>query len=256
MSYFEILQQQISVDCYAKSQSARDIKFLIIHHLQANSIEETIKSLELYGVSAHYLIDFQGTIFQIVEDNDIAFHAGVSYWDGFDGLNKYSIGIEFINSNPFEKEFSQQQIKSGVNLASFLIDKYNIKSRYILGHSDIAYNSDSGFLDRKQDPSHLFNWDIFAKNNIGLYPHIYFDNSSQNHILFEIGDVNDNIFDIKEKLHQFGYRINELNNVFDEEMKLLSRVFNRHFNNNISIESQDNWLMSSNLVLNQLISMI
>ena len=93
MSYFEILQQQIATDCYAKNDSNRDIQFLIMHHLQANSVEETIKSLELYGVSAHYLIDYDGVIYQIVEDNDVAFHAGVSYWDGFDGLNKNSIGI-------------------------------------------------------------------------------------------------------------------------------------------------------------------
>lgn len=256
MSYFEILQQQIATDCYAKNESNRDIQFLIMHHLQANSVEETIKSLELYGVSAHYLIDYDGVIYQIVEDNDIAFHAGVSYWDGFDGLNKNSIGIEFINSNPFENEFSPQQIQSGVNLASFLIDKYQIKNRYVLGHSDIAYNPDSGFLDRKQDPSHLFNWHIFAQNNIGLYPHLYFDNSAQNHTLFEIGDIDERIFDIKDKLHQFGYRVSELNNIYDEEMRLLSRVFNRHFNNNTALELHDNWLMSSNLVLNQLISMI
>jgi phosphopantothenoylcysteine synthetase/decarboxylase len=42
-----------------------------------------------------------------------------------------------------------------------------------LGHSDIAYNSTCGLLDRKQDPSHLFDWEILAKNNIGLYPKLF-----------------------------------------------------------------------------------
>ena len=47
-----------------------------------------------------------------------------------------------------------------------------------------------------------------------------------------------------------------INNIFDEEMKMLARVFNRHFNNKIDLRSQDLWLQSSNSILNELMKMI
>ena len=101
MDSFEILQENISENCYRKHDGKRQIDFLIMHHLQANSIAETIEALEHYEVSAHFLIDNNGKIVQLVDENDISFHAGVSCWNGFEGLNFNSIGIEFINMTGF-----------------------------------------------------------------------------------------------------------------------------------------------------------
>ena len=196
MDSFEILQENISQNCFRKHEGERKIDFLILHHLQANSIAETLEALEYHQVSAHFLIDKNGKIVQLVDENDVAFHAGVSFWNGFEGLNINSIGIEFVNSDPFSNNFSHEQMLAGVDLASYLINKYNIQSRYLLGHSDIAYNSTSGFLDRKQDPSHLFDWEFLAKNNIGLYPKSEV-NYVEETLLFELGDENSQIGKIK-----------------------------------------------------------
>lgn len=255
MDSFEIIQENILENCYKKHEGVREVNFLILHHLQANSIKETIEALEYHEVSAHFLVDKKGKIVQLVDENDIAFHAGVSCWNGFEGLNTNSIGIEFINSDPFSNNFSQPQMYAGVDLASYLINKYKIQNRYVLGHSDIAYNSATGFLDRKQDPSHLFDWEFLAKNNIGLYPKLFL-NSSDETLLFELGDQNSQIEKIKRNLQEFGYKVMNINNIFDEEMQMLARVFNRHFNNKIDLRSQDLWLQSSNLILLNLLKQI
>ena len=255
MDSFEIIQENILENCYKKHEGVREINFLILHHLQANSIKETIEALEYHEVSAHFLVDKKGKIVQLVDENDIAFHAGVSCWNGFEGLNTNSIGIEFVNSDPFSNNFSQQQMLAGVDLASYLINKYKIQNRYVLGHSDIAYDSATGFLDRKQDPSHLFDWEFLAKNNIGLYPKLFL-NSSDETLLFELGDQNLQIEKIKRNLQEFGYKVMNINNIFDEEMQMLVRVFNRHFNNKIDLRSQDLWLQSSNLNLLNLLKQI
>ena len=255
MDSFEILQENISQNCFKRYGGQRQIDFLILHHLQANSIAETVEALEYHQVSAHFLIDKNGKIAQVVDENDIAFHAGVSCWNGFDGLNINSIGIEFINSDPFSNNFSQQQMLAGVDLASYLINKYNIQSRYVLGHSDIAYNSTSGLLDRKQDPSHLFDWEFLAKNNIGLYPKLFLDFAEES-LIFELGDENSQIEKIKKNLREFGYKIMNINGIFDEEMQMLTRVFNRHFNNKIDLRSQDLWLQSSDQILLNLLTQI
>lgn len=255
MDSFEILQENISQNCFKRHEGQRQIDFLILHHLQANSIAQTVEALEYHGVSAHFLIDKNGKIAQLVDENDVAYHAGVSCWNGFEGLNINSIGIEFINSDPFSNNFSQQQMLAGVDLASYLINKYNIQSRYVLGHSDIAYNPATGLLDRKQDPSHLFDWEFLAKNNIGLYPKLFIDSSDES-LIFELGDENSQIEKIKKNLHEFGYKVMNINNIFDEEMQMLARVFNRHFNNKIDLRSQDLWLQSSNQILKELMKLI
>jgi N-acetyl-anhydromuramyl-L-alanine amidase AmpD len=144
---------------------------------------------------------------------------------------------------------------AGVDLTGYLINKYNIQSRYVLGHSDIAYNSSTGLLDRKQDPSHLFDWEFLAKNNIGLYPKLFL-NSSDETLMFELGDENSRIEKIKKNLREFGYKVMNINNIFDEEMLMLTRVFNRHFNNKIDLRSQDLWLQSSDLILLNLLKQI
>ncbi|NCA28657.1 MAG: N-acetylmuramoyl-L-alanine amidase [Proteobacteria bacterium] len=253
MSTFEIQQQNIRQDCFKTTNFNRQIDLLIYHHLQANSIEETIKSLEYHGVSAHYLIDVNGKIVQIVDDKNIAFHAGVSFWDGFENLNLNSLGIEMINSAPFENYFSDNQIRSAIDLGSYLIDKYQIKSRYVLGHSDIAYSSENGLLDRKQDPSHLFDWETLCLNGVGFYPE---NESADETLLFEIGDTANEIKIIKQKLGFFGYKISKINNDFDIEMQCLARVFNRHFNNKIDPRNMDLWLLSSNQALDNLLKLI
>jgi len=224
----------------------RQIDFLVLHHVQANSANHAIEQFKHHQVSSHFLVDEKGEIFELVDENNIAYHAGVSFWNGVDGLNKTSIGVEFINSSPFEKKFSEAQLIAGVELTKYLAAKYHIKAQNIVGHSDIAYNRDNQLLDRKQDPSHLFDWKFMAQNGVGIFPQISLVMEEN---IFELGSKNVQIAEIKRDLKRFGYRVINLNDEFDEEMRALVRVFNRRFLG----KEWDIWCNSSQQILDQLI---
>jgi N-acetylmuramoyl-L-alanine amidase len=233
-------------DFFDKILETRKIDFLVLHHIEATSVDHTIKLLKEYQVSSHFLIDEFGEIFELVDENNIAYHAGVSFWRGFEGLNKNSIGIEFINSKAFEKNFEWLQLSAGIALCKYLKEKYAIKNQNIVGHSDIAYNKETGFLDRKQDPSHLFNWNFLAQNNVGIFPQVEFLNEKP---LFSFGDKDVKILEIKIFLANFGYKVTEFNDIFNEEMLYLTRVFNRRFNQDAFQINSDIWYVNSQLIL-------
>ena len=115
-------------------------------------------------VSCHYLIKNKGEIIKIVPDLYIAWHAGKSSWGSFKSLNKNSIGIEITNpGHEFGyKKFSKKQISALIKLTKFLIKKYKINSKNVLGHSEIA-------PERKKDPGEKFPWEYLSKNKIGLW---------------------------------------------------------------------------------------
>ncbi len=142
------------------------IKFVIIHYTGMQSEIESIKRLKnpKYKVSCHYLINRKGRIIRMVNDNNIAWHAGKSRWKKFNNLNDYSIGIELVNKgHEFGyQNFSTKQIDSLIELCKNLKKKYFIKNENFLGHSDIAPL-------RKNDPGEKFPWKKLSKHNLGLW---------------------------------------------------------------------------------------
>ncbi|MES2960789.1 MAG: N-acetylmuramoyl-L-alanine amidase [Pseudomonadota bacterium] len=231
---------------FEKKEGDRKIDFLVLHHVEADSVEHAIEQFEEHGVSAHFLIAEDGKVFELVDENDVAYHAGMSFWKGFEGLNANSIGIEFINSAPFEKKFEKIQLQVGLKLCQYLMQKYHLKPQDVIGHSDIGYIKETGFLDRKQDPSHLFDWRFLGENGVGVFVDI-FDMEEK---LFEMGNEGSEILKIKEKLQKFGYKVVGFNEKFDEEMQALARVFNRHF----CEMDCDFWMKKSRVVLDRLTS--
>ncbi len=218
--------------------SFRKIDFLVLHHVEAISSDHAIEMFLQHKVSAHFLIDQIGRIFELVDENDIAYHAGVSFWKGCEGLNKNSIGVEFINSAPFNKKFEEAQMIAGVELCKYLVAKYQLQ---VVGHSDIAYDKETGFLDRKQDPSHLFDWKFLAENGVGIFPKVEPDER----VIFKLDDKSAEIKAIKQRLKTFGYRVINFDDKFDLEMQALVRVFNRRFLG----KNFDFWCFSSQKVL-------
>jgi len=111
------------------------------------SVEGIVKEYEDYGVSAHYLVDRKGVVYRLVEDKNIAYHAGVSKMpDNRKNVNDFSLGIEMMNTE--EGQFTNAQYDTVKKLITMLKKKYPIKS--VVGHNDIA-------PERKTDPWN-FNW--------------------------------------------------------------------------------------------------
>tara|TARA_B100000900_G_scaffold100985_1_gene83633 strand:+ start:338 stop:1081 length:744 start_codon:yes stop_codon:yes gene_type:complete len=152
-----------------KRRKAKLIKFLIFHYTGMRTEKAAIKRLTetKFQVSSHYLIKQTGEIINLVPDLYTAWHAGISKWKKYESLNKNSIGIEITNpGHSFGyKKFTKQQILSLIKLTRFLITKYKINKKNILGHSDIA-------PERKKDPGEKFPWKSLSKNNIGYWHNI------------------------------------------------------------------------------------
>ncbi|MDA8831846.1 N-acetylmuramoyl-L-alanine amidase [Candidatus Pelagibacter bacterium] len=149
-----------------KKRTSKQIKFIIFHYTGMKSESDALKRLtEIQSeVSCHYLIKNNGEIVKIVPDLYIAWHAGKSSWKNYKSLNQNSIGIEITNPGHEYgyKNFTQKQITTLVKLSKFLIKKYKINPKNILGHSDIA-------VLRKKDPGEKFPWEYLAKNKIGIW---------------------------------------------------------------------------------------
>jgi len=105
---------------------------------------------EFYGVSAHYLIDRAGNVFELVDPVLVAFHAGKSAMpraeDGRSGVNAFGIGIELLATT--DSGYTSQQLQALTALSNALMKRFPIENLY--GHSDIAPG-------RKSDP-HGFDW--------------------------------------------------------------------------------------------------
>ena len=149
-----------------KKRKLNQIKFIIFHYTGMKKESEAIERLTNIKskVSSHYLIKNNGEIVVMVPDLYEAWHAGVSSWKNFKSLNKNSIGIEISNPghNSSYKKFSKKQIQSIRKLSKFLIKKYKINPKNILGHSDIA-------PIRKKDPGEKFPWKYLSEFGIGKW---------------------------------------------------------------------------------------
>jgi N-acetylmuramoyl-L-alanine amidase len=150
----------------SKKRTYKKIKFIIFHYTGMKKESGAINRLTNIQseVSSHYLIKNNGNILTLVPDLYEAWHAGRSSWKNYKSLNQNSIGIEIANPGHGlgYKKFSKKQIFSLLKLSKFLIKKYKISSKNILGHSDIA-------PERKKDPGEKFPWEYLSKNNVGLW---------------------------------------------------------------------------------------
>lgn len=131
-----------------QKSSDRKIDTIIVHSSydaigkDPYSVSGIIEEYRQAQVSAHYLIARDGAVYQLVADQNIAWHAGVAKMpDGRTDVNSFSIGIEIINTK--DEKFTSAQYDVLNRLIGDLKKKYPIKN--ILGHSDVA-------PQRKTDP--------------------------------------------------------------------------------------------------------
>src|SRR4051794_26248829 len=114
-------------------------------------------------VSAHYLVDEDGSVVAMVPERQRAWHAGVSWWQGRGALNDVSLGIELVNPGHEwgYRPFPGPQMAALVELAARLARRWQIAPDRVVAHSDIA-------PARKEDPGELFEWRRLAGE--GLCP--------------------------------------------------------------------------------------
>jgi N-acetylmuramoyl-L-alanine amidase len=144
-----------------------EVDMLVLHYTGMKSSEEALDRMcdKTSEVSAHYMIDGAGLIYQLVEEASRAWHAGVSSWRGHTNMNDRSIGIELANpGHEFGyRAFPAAQMAALISLITEINQRQSIPTRNIVGHSDIA-------PARKLDPGELFDWMKLAERGIGEWP--------------------------------------------------------------------------------------
>ena len=138
---------------------------IVLHATEQDSVRESLDTLRSRNgggpVSAHYLIGRDGRRFQLVADQERAWHAGAGRWGTITDVNNASIGIELDNDG--KEPFSDAQIARLIELLDDLTLRYDIPRHLVVGHGDIAPT-------RKNDPSVLFPWRRLAQAGFGLWP--------------------------------------------------------------------------------------
>ena len=141
----------------ASSQDSR-AQYIILHYT-SSGFERSLHTLTQRDVSSHYLIsDYDPVIYRLVDENQRAWHAGESSWQGRTWLNSSSIGIELVNPGYTDEAacrrwhpWDQRQIDALIRLLRDIEQRHGIAPERVLGHSDIA-------PQRKVDPGPRFPW--------------------------------------------------------------------------------------------------
>lgn len=171
-------------------------------------------------VSSHYLIEEDGRIFRLVDEDKRAWHAGVSSWQGITDINSASIGIEIVNGgHNFDlPEFPDVQIQAVLRLCQNLARRYNLLPRAFQGHSDIAPG-------RKTDPGERFPWGYLAEQGVGLMPEPV---DPDRRVLFTMGARDRGVSLAQRALAQIGYGV-DVTGQFDQKLFDCVEAFQRRY---------------------------
>jgi len=146
-------------------ERALPITMIVLHYTGMESGAAAVARLRdpEAKVSAHYVVDEDGSILQLVEEEKRAWHAGRSHWRGITDVNSASIGIEIVNpGHEFGyRPFTDAQMGALIPLVADIKERHGITRGNVVGHSDVA-------PARKQDPGELFNWHALARLRLAL----------------------------------------------------------------------------------------
>jgi N-acetylmuramoyl-L-alanine amidase len=152
---------------HAPRPSPGRVDLLILHYTGMTSAAAALERLcaPAAQVSAHYLVEEDGTVWRLVDETRRAWHAGRAFWAGATNINDRSIGIELVNPGHEHgyRPFPEAQLTALEMLCREILARHPITPERVLGHSDIA-------PERKADPGELFPWERLARSGIGLWP--------------------------------------------------------------------------------------
>lgn len=173
-------------------------------------------------VSAHYMVEEDGRIFQLVAEDKRAWQAGRSWWQGDEDLNSRSIGIEIVNGgHDFGlPPFPDVQIAAVIALCQDILTRWPIPQHRIVAHSDIA-------PDRKEDPGERFPWKQLAEAGIGLWPEPVRPEPWMMHGAAP-GDAGMTVEGLQSDLKDIGYRLT-VTGVFGDDTAAVIRAFQRRW---------------------------
>lgn len=132
------------------------INSVVIHDTEGDlqSVLSAFQDPTFYA-SVHYVVDTDGTIYQMVQDKNIAWHAG--NWS----VNMHSIGIEHIgHAATGSTDYTPAMYHASAQLVKYLTDKYDIlrDREHIIGHDNVPATTTDGIASMHTDPGPYWNW--------------------------------------------------------------------------------------------------
>ncbi|WP_421859742.1 N-acetylmuramoyl-L-alanine amidase [Oceanicaulis sp.] len=197
------------------------LSMLVLHYTGMETAEAAIERLcdPEFSVSAHYVVEEDGRIVQLVAEDKRSWHAGKGVWRGCSDINSASIGIEIVNGgHDFGlPEYPDTQIEAVLTLCQGILARHEIKACDVIGHSDLA-------PDRKQDPGEQFPWKRFAEAGVGLWPQAVASALSP----CAPDDEGKAVTTLRQALVEIGYGVAP-SGVYDESLKAVVLAFQRRF---------------------------
>jgi len=159
-------------------------QMIVLHWTAVSSFEDSFKRFKqvhlfsdrtdiskagLLNVSAHFLIDKDGTIYRLMDETTMARHVI--------GLNHCAIGIENVASG--KGDLSEAQVRANISLVRYLKNRYST-IKYLIGHyeytdfenSDLFKELDKSYRTEKDDPGEEFMSEVYdGVKDIGLRRH-------------------------------------------------------------------------------------
>jgi N-acetylmuramoyl-L-alanine amidase len=207
---------------FGERKGEKRITTLILHYTGMSDAEKACGWLcdEQSEVSCHYLVDEEGKIVQMVDEQNRAWHAGLSTWQDESDINSVSIGIEIQNPGHSDgyPPFPDLQMQGVIGLCQDIVKRYSIDARLVLAHSDVAPG-------RKVDPGEKFDWALLHKNGVG---HWVAPQPIKGGSFLQLGDSGDAVMALQGMLKLYGYGL-DVNGQFDQRTKIVTEAFQRHF---------------------------
>lgn len=222
MEELDIIQHPSPNQDERSSQYRTDM--LVMHYTGMKSGAEALSRMcdPAAQVSAHYMVDEDGVIYQLVDEKKRAWHAGISCWKGRASLNHTSIGIEIVNPGHEwgYRPFTEAQMHAVAALSKSILSRFDIPPENVVGHSDIAPN-------RKEDPGELFDWKWLASQGVGLWPEVKSFRGGDE-ILVEPYEEGSDVAFVQRRLAAYGYHV-RVDGFYGPKTEAVVRAFKRHF---------------------------
>ncbi|MDP3658180.1 MAG: N-acetylmuramoyl-L-alanine amidase [Brevundimonas sp.] len=198
---------------------------LVLHYTGMQTARAAIDRLRdsESKVSAHYVVDEDGSILRLVPEERRAWHAGRGAWQGETDCNAASIGIEIVNpGHEFGyRDFPEVQIDAVISLVNDIRARWTIPDARIIGHSDLA-------PERKQDPGERFPWKRLAAVGHGLWFEPAPERIAALGVPLGVGDEGLGVVVLRAGLHRLGYALTPGGD-YDAATKLTVEAFQRHW---------------------------
>lgn len=220
------------------------VRHLVMHYTDVDEAE-SLAVLTGPHVSAHYVLPLPPRehrslprVYQLVDEERRAWHAGASAWKGRTNINDTSIGIEIVNLGPdrpyaeleqlLERSpeataeigwtaYPEEQIEALIALSRDIVERHDIHPTDVVAHSDIAPT-------RKVDPGPRFPWHELYQAGIGVWP----DEQDVTHWLSRFETEALPLVTLQEALRAWGYPL-EATGELDRQTRAVLRAFQMRF---------------------------